>query len=68
MHPREEAFEREVAEFTDGQSQSLSTLADGRIPKSSLWPTVKDLTNGVPVQLGGPGEIFLIPALLLKES
>jgi hypothetical protein len=57
-----------IAELADGEPERLSALADGSVSELALGSAVKNLPDGVPVQLGDSGEVFLIPAAFLNQS
>ena len=63
----QQAVEREVAKFADGQARGICAVADGRVAKLPLRAAVQDLADRVSVEVRDAGEVFLIPALFLDE-
>ena len=68
VHPGEQSFERQGAEFVDGEAEGVGALADGGVAEPAVGPGVEDGADGVAVELRDPGEVFLVPSTFFDQA
>jgi len=68
VHPCQKTFQRQVAKFTDRQSQGFRTLADGGIAQLTLELTAENVADRVTIEAGDTGKILLVPTFFLDQA